>query len=294
MNEKQFKIQNRQSSCTKRPWEYLIPKDIRNSVIAQVRQECLEIYGHDFTGCSKRRICFAKECLGRELEWKSKTAKPYLDKFAASTGIKENDLYFIKTNCNECPIFKDCKSICYQNNDYLIRNDMKSVDLVYQENLENHVIDNIKEDNQIIIKSLDMCIPWDILSEKKQLVVKKYLYEGKDFLTIAKELNLNNQAYCKYEFYSSLNKLSKYAIMRQLLKDDTFLSNNINTNSYNILSDIYEKGLNIIEVAKNRGVSKQTIQQTLTRVIKKYNVKWTTFVKKHKNKVIYNIPKLFK
>jgi predicted DNA-binding protein YlxM (UPF0122 family) len=57
---------------------------------------------------------------------------------------------------------------------------------------------------------------------------------------------------------------------------------------------LYKTNFTLKQVAFVEEMSKQAVQQILTRVIDKYNIKWTVFVKKVGGKVIYNVPELFK
>src|SRR6266478_6764645 len=103
MDNNKFKKLKKFAACTKRPYDYLIPSDKKYEVIAQIDKECVEIYGHNFNECNKRKVCFTKDCLGRELEWNSLTARPYLEQFAKDQGIQSEAVYYVK-GCSECPI----------------------------------------------------------------------------------------------------------------------------------------------------------------------------------------------
>ena len=290
MDEKKFKRTFKPPSCTMSPWYNLIPKDQRDQVMRNIRHETIEAYGYSMDECPKRKTCLTKSCVGRPLPWKSKTAEPYL-KILQQTHNIQNDELFI-SNCDTCKIAKTCKSPCYQVNDFLNRATSKEAELVPQENLENHVIENpeIIENIQNFITT-NSNIPWDCLTDTRKLVIKKYLYENKDFAMIAKEMDLNNQARVKYEFYSALTRLSEFAVMRKFIKDN---ENNLTPKQLNTLNSIYSDNLSITDVAKKEKVSKQAIQQSLTRVVDKYNIKWSVFVTKNKNKIIYNVSGLFK
>jgi predicted DNA-binding protein YlxM (UPF0122 family) len=291
MNENSFKKKFKPAACTMQPWRYLIPKDIREDTLHKIRQETMQAYGYSMDECPKRTVCFTKDCIGRPLPWLSPTAKPYLEKLKLTHNIKDDEMFI--TGCEGCPIVKDCKSPCYQVNDYLNRFKTKEPNLVFQENLENHI--SIIEHEEVkpnIFTNKD--IPWDCLTTKKQELVRKYLYEGKDFLTIAKEMDLNNQARVRYEFYSALNRLSEYAIMREFLKENEEVLRNESSNQYDILKEIYINNLSIVDTAEKRGISKQAVGQTLTRVLTKYKISFTTFVKKVGKKVVYNVPEVFK
>lgn len=288
MDENKFKKIKKLAACTRRPWEYLIPSDIKHSVIAQVNKESIDIYGRLFDECNKRKICFTKDCMGRELEWNSPTAKPYLAQFAIDQGIEVGANYYVQT-CEGCPIAKTCSSPCYQINDYLNRSDEKEPNLIYQESLDNHIIEDVAvEPNPL---NFGGQIPWDCLSEMKQFVVKKYVFEQKDFLTISKELLLTNQAQVKYIFYSALTKLSEFGAVRQFIDDN---KKSMDKYQYKILNYIYNDNKSLIEVAQEENISKQAVQQLISRLIKKYDIKWTIFVKKQGTKLIYNVPSMLK
>lgn len=286
-----FKKSFKPASCTTQPWKYLIPKDIREDVLHKIRRETLEAYGVSMDECSKRSTCFTKECAGRSLPWLSKTAKPYLDKLKLTHNIVNDELFIV--GCEGCPIAKQCSSPCFQVNDYLNRFKSKEPNLVYKENLENHINEDILIENRPALFG-NKDIPWDCISAKKQEIVKGYLYEGKSFFVLAKELKLSNQAYCKYEFYSALNKLSEFGVVREFIKENEQILKNENNHQYEILKEIYVNNETIVGLAKKRGTSKQAVHQSLTKVLNKYKVKFTVFVKKVGNKVVYNTPEVFK
>jgi len=170
------------------------------------------------------------------------------------------------------------------------RANKKELKVSYMENLEERPIK--KERATISLPFLKGHeIPWDAVSKRKQSVVKKYLFERKDFLTIAKQENLNNQARCKYEYYSALTKMSEYAIMRRFIKSK---GNRITPTQLDLMKLVYMENKNLAQSAKEMNITRQAAQQRLGRVIKKYDIKWHRFVKKHKNKVLYNIPEVLR
>lgn len=289
MDEKTYKSSNKFAACTVAPWYNLIPKENREVVMRKIRQETLEAYGYSMDECPKRKTCLTKKCIGRPLPFKSETARPYLEKLRSTHKVENEELFI--SNCDECPIVKTCKNPCHQVNDFLNRGSNKEAELVSQQTLENHANHVINESSirpQLISATK---IPWDCLTDIRAEVVKKYLYEGKDFYAISKEMDLNNQARVKYEFYSALTRLSEFAVMRKFLSDKKA---NLTQKQQIILSHLYEDNLTLTDVASILNTSKQAVQQLLTRLIKSHNIKWTVFVKKHKNKIIYNVPGMFK
>lgn len=288
MKEKDFKKTFKPPACTMAPWYNLIPVAHRDTIMRQIRQETIEAYGYPMDECPKRKTCLTKSCMGRPLPWKSETAKPYLEQLKATHNIKNDELFLV--NCDTCPIVKTCKSPCHQINDYLNRAKNKEPELVAQNTLENYSTPSIELDTKpTIFQSQN--VPWDCLTDTRQSVVKKYLYEGKDFLTISKELDLTNQARVKYEFYSALTRLSEFAVMRKFIDD---YADELTHKQRTILIMIYKANLSLTSIASIEDTSKQAVQQVLTRVVDKYNIRWTVFVRRENGKTIYNVPGLFK
>lgn len=293
-NNKDWKTKNKPSSCTAAPWEFLIPFEIRAATMRQIRQECIDKFGYSFDECPKRMVCIGKDCLGRSLPWESPTAKPYLE-LLKETQVIVNDEMFIQTDCSKCPIYTSCKTPCYQVSDYLKRDSIKEPTIYYKENYTAKDVVSIDNSNTNS-KNIDLLfngndIPWDCLVEKKQQVVKKYLYDQLDFKYIADQLDLNNQARCKYEFYSAVNKLSEYGVMRNFIEHNIWKLTN---RQRVLLEKIYFENKSFTEVAKEMRVSKQSIQQTVARVVKKYNLKWTKYVKRQGKKIVYLVPEIFR
>jgi predicted DNA-binding protein YlxM (UPF0122 family) len=117
------------------------------------------------------------------------------------------------------------------------------------------------------------------------------LYEQKDFLAIAKELTLTDQARVRFEFYSALNTLSEVGQIRAFLQKNKAT---LTKTQLRILTEVYVNNLTYEQTANILNCSKQSIQQTIKRVLDKYHVKFQIFVKKENNKTIYNIPRLLK
>jgi predicted DNA-binding protein YlxM (UPF0122 family) len=284
MDEKQFKLENKPAACTQAPWKYLIPYEERESVMRQIRQECIDLYGYTFDECPKRMVCFAKQCIGRPLPWLSPTAKPYLEKLQETQNVKDGEM-FIQT-CAVCPIRLTCTSTCSQVNDYINRSQAKEPALIYKENTEN--IQPNEETGSVRLALLQgLEIPWDAISKRKQKVVRSYLYEQKDFKYIADTQKLNNQARAKYEFYSALNRLSEYAVVRAFLKKEY---KKLTQKQALIMHEIYFNNNTVTKTAKKLNITKQAVSQIVNRVIASHTLKLQTFVRKTGNKVIYNVP----
>jgi len=291
MDDKTFKKLMKPPACTKNPIEFLIPYDIRYETLRKIKNECIDIYGQDISfECNKRLVCFTNKCLGRELPWKSPTALPYLKQFAKTVGIKEGDDYFIQTDCNSCPIAKTCTYTCAQINDNINKQKILEPTLIYKDTTDNLI--STYEDENISIEIFDnnLKIPWDALTKHKMEVVKKYLYENRDFKYVADSLGFANQAAAKYQFYSALNTLSEWAIMRKFVASNPKLTENQLT----ILTMVYVDNLSLTAVAKRLKISKQAVAQAINRVVKVNKIKWSKFVKKQGKKVIYTVPQILK
>lgn len=289
MNELEFKKQFKMGACTQQPWAPLIPARDRPEILRIIRQETIEAYGYSMDECPKRLTCFKKECIGRPLPWESLTARPYLEQLETTQKVIDGEL-FITTDCNTCPLFKTCKSPCNQVLDFIER-DKKAEPLInYKnttENMEAEVA--ILEPANFAVNGTD--IPWDCIPSKKAEIIRKYLYEERDYRSIAESMDLNNQARVKYEFYSAINRLSEYAAVRKFLRLD---GDKLTPRQKEIFELVYKENLTFVKAAERLQISKQSVQQTVSRILKRYKVKWHSYVRKRGNKVIYNVPELFK
>lgn len=295
MNDFEYKKYYRPASCSSPPWAIFIPVQDRPEILRQIRQECLDIYGKTFDECDKRLTCYKKTCMGRQLPWKSKTAKPFLDKLALVQKFKMNESskeleLVLDLGCQSCPIFKTCKQPCNQVLDFIERNKAQEPIIDYKK-IDDNLISKkeIFESSEFKLSAQD--IPWDVISAKKAEIIRKYLFEGRDYRYIAEKLDLTNQARVKYEMYSAINKLAKYAAVRKFL-DKHF--DELTEKQLEIFNLVYRKNLSYVQVSKLLNISKQSVQQTVCRVLKKYKVKWKTYVKKSYKKVKYNVPEIFK
>jgi predicted DNA-binding protein YlxM (UPF0122 family) len=266
-----------------------IASDVREDVLRDIRRETMAAYGQSMDECPKRLVCFGKQCLGRPLPHKSVTAKPYLDELAKTHKIVNGELFI--SNCGGCPIATTCKSACAEVNDFLQRDKSEEPQLEYRDNLENIAPE---PDNTVIMGTLlgkDLKVAWDVLKPRRKRTLEAYLYEQKDFLTIAIELGYHDQARAKYELYAALTTLAEYSTMRHFIQNN---QTKLTPYQFIVLNNIYNLNKSLTIAAKELKVSKQAIQQTVKRVIEKNRIKWTIFVKKQNNKVIYNVPEVLK
>lgn len=276
------------AACTSPPWAAYIEPRQRADVLRKIRQDCIDELGYDLDECPKRKTCLKKECMGRPMPWFSETAKPYLEKMVEVLNIKPEEEYFIETNCNTCPFVASCKKPCNQVIDYIERDKTLEPKIEYEDYLENLEVEPEKIEPSVMYVKREE-IPWDVLSEKKKITIEKYLFEQRDFRYVAKITKLYNQAAAKYEFYAAMNKLSEFAVMRKFINENVF---HLTPRQYEILNLLYNKNMKKVEVAKELNISKQSVQQTVARVVNKFGIKWHKFVRKEKNKIIYNTVKV--
>ena len=290
MDEKKFKKDNKPPACTLPPWANLISIENRDDILRKIKQETVQNYGYSMEECPKRMVCIGKTCLGRPLPHNSITAKPYIDKLR-KTHKFNNDNELLVSNCNSCSIYKSCTSTCAQITDYMKRDKVNEPHLLYKDNFDNSTQEPERIINLETLIGKGRKIPWDCLPEKRKLTVEKYLYQQKDFLTIAKELGYTDQKNAQYAFWAALTTLSEYAAMRKFFEDN---KGKIDGHTEMLIYDLYLNNMSITDIAKIRGVSKQSLQQKISRLIKKYDIKWQVFVKKSGNKLIYNTAEAIK
>src|ERR1043165_3193225 len=280
MNELKFKKEERMGACNSPPWAQFIEPMKRPEILRIIRQETIDAYGYSMDECPKRLTCFKKECIGRPLPYESPTARPYLDKLETTQKIVDGEM-FIVTDCSACPLFKNCKSPCNQVLDFIERDKKSEPSLTFKnttDNLEAEVA--ILEPANFIVNPTD--IPWDAIPSKKAEIIRKYLYEQRDYRYIADSMDLNNQARVKYEFYSAINKLAEYAAVRKFLVKH---GSELTARQLEIFELVYKQNLTFVKAAEKLQISKQSVQQTVSRILKRYKVKWHTYVKKRGNKV---------
>ena len=279
-----WKKQNKPPACTSNPIEHLIPVENRQEILNKIKQESIDEYSYDVLAqCKKRKVCLQKTCMGRELPWKSPTAKPYLDELAKTQKI-ENGFLIIKTSCTDCPIRTKCSSTCDQINDFIKRDKTKSpriISDIYSSNKKSTIHDQ-KNHNTF---SADT--PWDILSNRRRKVIQLRQFQNKEYKYIAYKLGLNNQARAKYEYFAALTQISEYSIVREFLRENV---EKLTEKQKLVLMEMYYNNKTATETAKIIGTTKQAVQQMQKRVFAKFNVSWKIFVKKRGNKVEYDIP----
>lgn len=289
MDDKKWKKDNKPSACTQPPWYVFIPVRERPEILRLIRQECIDAYGYSFDECPNRKVCIGKSCIGRPLPYKSETALKYLKELEKVNTVKDEKLY-ISTDCGTCPLFKTCKSPCNQVIDYINRDKSAEPDLAYNEDLEKLKPREVAVSSSTFYFNADD-IPWDCISERNKSIVKEYVYNNRDFRAVAKKHGLFNQAAAKYVFYLSLNKMSEYGVMRDFLKKN---STHLTKLQYEILYDIYFNNKTKSQVGKDKNVSKQAVQQLVTRVVKKYKIKWKKFTRKERGKTLYSTIEVIK
>lgn len=295
-NNLEFQQVNKPATCTSPPWQVYIPFRDRPEILRRIRQETIDAYGISYDECPKRLTCFSKECLGRPLPWASKTAQPLLKQLVETHKTKLNPEtneveLLVSTDCRECPIYKSCTKPCNQALDYTGRDKSMEITLDYVETTDNLDQIEVYEPSEYKTKYTPADIPWHILKEKRRKIVQMKMFEHRDFRHIAEVLGLYNQAPAKYDFYSALTSITKYANIKEFVKNNP---EKLTARQKEILDLYLNENLNYVEMSKRLGVSKQSIQQVISHVVKKHKIKWQVFVKKKGHKTIYNVPEKLK
>jgi hypothetical protein len=290
--ELNFKKLFKSAACLSAPWLYKIPAAIRKETILKIKNELLDQGLEDLTAeCPNRFVCTKKNtCVGRKLPYASPTALPYLKQLEQTNKVV--DEHFYVEGCSNCPIAQTCSKTCYMVNDYVQRHKTTEVFLNYRDNLE---VINVLEIETILDvmgeKEENLEVPYDCLSEKNLEVLNSYLFLQRDFKSTAANCGLANGAAAKKMLYYSMNRLAEFANMRKFVAEGkgklTFVQ-------LKILELVYLENKSLTEVARIQGVTKQSIGQTIEKVIKNNNIKIPRFVRKKGTKMIYNVPLLFK
>jgi predicted DNA-binding protein YlxM (UPF0122 family) len=160
--------------------------------------------------------------------------------------------------------------------------------LIYRPNLDNlEIASEIYE----FSPKKNVEVPWDCLNETRRKVVYGYIYEKKDFQTLATDLNLNNAARVKAEFYYALTSLSEYGTMRLFLVEQ---GQELTESQRFVMNHYYCSNMSLKDIAHAQGTSKQSIQQVIKRVITKYGLKWQVFVRRKEGQLIFMVPEILK
>ena len=133
-------------------------------------------------------------------------------------------------------------------------------------------------------------IPWNALSEKKQQIVKAYLYEQKTLEDIAFDL-YTTKSKVRYDYYAALTKLSEFAVVRKFIDAK---GTQLDPKTLDILQDVY---IHLVErkvKAQQLGQTVNAVDKRIQRVLIEHDVKWTVFVKKQKGKVVFTVPRILK
>lgn len=290
MNEIQYKRQYKGPACTSNPISHLIPPKDRSEVLRLIDIEIKTVIGYSLSECSNRLVCATgSKCIGRPLPVQSKLARPYIELLKQYETVIDDKLY-LKTDCRQCPIVTSCSSLCNQVIDFCDRSKVLEPQL---ESLTSDLIydtkDDFSEPSNLKFKLSDL--PFDCITKKKQILVKSYIFDNKDFRQISDELNYFNQAEVKLIFYSTLTKMAEFASVRLFLKDKgSFLR----IDQLNILNSLYIENKSLTKLAKELNTSPANISQIKSRILRKYNISWPVYIKKINNLPVYNVPEVLK
>ena len=289
MNDSKFKKEYKMPACASAPWANLIPASERAEVIRIINEETIEAIGYDLSSCPKRFTCFGKHCIGRPLPYCSKTALPYLEKLEKTQNIVNEEL-FISTDCNSCPIFKTCNTPCNQVLDFIERDKKSEPKLTYSIINDKVMTEAVSlEPANFVVDASD--IPWDVLTSDKAELIRKYFFEGLNYAHVASLTNLSNKSFAKYKMYWAINKLTKFAVIRKFIKNN---SNKFTSRQLEVFDLVYIKNYTMKRTAEHLGISRQAVQNIINTTLKNNNVKWPVFIKRKGNKIIYNIPKVLR
>lgn len=175
-------------------------------------------------------------------------------------------------------------------NDWLQREKDQQPDLLYRDNLENYPTDQQLQET-VNSRDFDLSLCWEVIPQHKANIIKKYLYQQKDFEIVAKELKISNKALAKYEYYSTLNKLAEFSVMRKFLKGDSLA---LTETQQLVLNIVYFGNKSLTDTAKELNISVESVRRTILRVVDSNKLTWPVFVKKVQGKLVYNIPEVLK
>ena len=293
MSDASFKKKNKHAICTLDPVMASVPKDKFHELQNIVRQKCRDV-GLDYdSACSKRLTCNGT-CTGRQVYHFIDELAPYIKKI--SHIIAPDGMIYLK-GCGTCPIKTTCKKTCNQVSDFMDRNKNKEdlttkfepVAITTDYALANWVGGDDGETQPGILSELigrygsiqDTIenLPWGAINDKRQRLIRMYVFEGKDFRASANELGYSNGNVARNEFYRSLTTLSKFATVRYFIEQHR---DEISDFDYELLQLRYYKFLSVNEISGQLGLPVGTIRSKLFRFLKKSKTKYSRFVVKGK------------
>jgi Sigma-70, region 4 len=288
MSDVTFKKKNKPALCTLDPIMSLVSKEkfheIQNIVKQKLRDAGLE---YDLS-CPKRFTCNGK-CSGRPVYHQVDELKPYIDKVKHL--IAKDGMIYLQ-GCQTCPIVKTCKSTCNQISDFMNRSNnkedltvkMEPVQISTDNAMSNWVSDDIESNPSVLselierygsIQAIVEQLPWGAVSDKRQRLIRMYVFEGKDFRACANELGYSNGNVSRNEFYRSLTVLSKYATVRYFIEQHR---DDISDLEYELLQLRYYEFLPLEEIGIKLNMPTGTVRSKIFRFLKKANTKYSRFV----------------
>ena len=292
MNDTSFKKKNKPALCCVDPVMSAVPKDKFHEIQNIVRQK-LRDAGLDYdSGCPKRLTCTGL-CTGRPIYHQVDELKPYIDKIRHLIA-KDGMIYL--SGCQTCPIVKTCKSTCNQVSDFMNRQSnkedltikMEPVQVSTDYAISNWVSEDTESNPGILAELIERYgsiqntieqLPWGAINDKRQRLIRMYVFEGKDFRASANELGYSNGNVARNEFYRSLTTLSKFATVRYFIEQHR---DEISDFDYELLQLRYYKFLSVNEISGLLALPVGTIRSKLFRFLKKSKTKYSRFVVKGK------------
>lgn len=292
MNDTQFKKKNKPALCTLDPVMSAVPKDKFHEIQNIVKQK-LRDAGLDYdSSCPKRHTC-SGNCTGRPIYHQVDELKPYIDKIRHL--IAPDGMIYL-SGCQTCPIVKTCKSTCNQVSDFMNRHSNKEDLIIKMEPVQvstDYAISNwVSEDTEsnpgILAELIERYgsiqntieqLPWGAINDKRQRLIRMYVFEGKDFRASANELGYSNGNVARNEFYRALTVLSKYATVRYFIEQHR---DEISDVEYELLQLRYYKFLSVMEISSETGLPIGTIRSKLFRFLKKSKTTYSKYVLKGK------------
>ncbi len=260
------------AACTSPPWQALIPFEERPDALRRIREECLSEYGYEFEECSKRLRCDKKQCIGRPLPWKSKTAKPYLDELSKTQKIVNEEMVII-TDCQTCPIFKKCTSTCNQIDDYIDRKVKPEPVMYYRNDVSNSTIES---EGSAFFKDISAPIHWHLISTLYKNALQDYILKDLNLNELAVKYN-TDRATIKSYVYSAITTLSKYRAIAKSFNSGIFRSDLQKTCIKQLLDSNTIK-----ELAAQFNVTNSAIRLHIQNFTQDNKITWKKYVHREK------------